>query len=123
MTMMLMFTTTVFVETIFLKIVAQPNRKLPAWLQSLTSFVQRSEVFQYFVASPFDAEKKVKLNQSLVEAVEVPIESTENTILPTPDQPEQTETDVINDWSTFCRTIDRTLFLALIIGYATYKGQ
>lgn len=122
MTMMLMLATIVFFETLILKIAAQPNRKLPEWLQSLANFIDDSRIFKYIIASPFDEEAK-----PVLETIKASSEQPSDTFtVITNDQPstqsQLAEVAVKIDWTKFCRLVDRIFFVALSLSFAIYNG-
>lgn len=115
MSLMLILTTIVFVESIFLKLMTKSNRSPPLWMQSFSNFMSQNITMKYFVAAPFDA---IELK---TEPLPIPNSTSEGN-----DEEPSVETikkeEPVNDWIIFCRFMDRIFFIALIICYAKYDG-
>lgn len=126
MTMMLLLTATVFIETIFIKIMTDPQRPQSLWIQNTSKFLENHSFLKYFVASPFDKAQKltppeakvIKLDKN-VETESVGEPSNLEEVAPA----EEIVDKEISDWTTFVRLIDRIFFVTLCSCYTFYNGN
>jgi hypothetical protein len=111
MSFMLVLTTIVFLETIFLKLLIQVQDS-PLCVQKLSNFLSTNSVLKYFIVAPFETiAVEGELNEVAAEIEHEPSVET----FKIPENPKC-------NWNIFCRFVDRALFAVLIIFYAKYDG-
>jgi hypothetical protein len=105
---MLIMATIILIETIIIKLLIDSNISPPTRLQN---FLKTNVFFKYFVSSPFEEidVKPIRSVQKKEESEDGPSEMPAN-----PDKPKE-------DWTIFCRFIDRFMFAVCAVFYAAYR--
>jgi hypothetical protein len=113
MTMMIILTTVVLIETILLKVITTSQHIPPTWVRIFFKFLSENPILKFFISVPFESMKTESGDKENSEL----IASSDN------DERETSLGDTSNAcWTVFCRFSDRLLFIALVICYTTYNG-
>lgn len=108
MSLMIILTAVVLVESIILKVITRPSQ--PLWVQKVSKFLAKNVIFKYFVISLFDD----------IETGTISEQTPENCVEIEASQPPEIKPK--DDWTVICRFIDRVLFIALCVCYKLYAG-
>lgn len=119
MSMMLISTTFVFIETILMKLVTQSWKVPPLWIQKFTAFLLANEVTKYLLGSPFDDADRKTLKEPPSPPTDVSETESES---PARNPEEKLKDESFEDWTHICRLIDRIVFVVLAVVYKVYDG-
>lgn len=89
--------TFLFIESIAIKTIMLANEKPAMWIQSITTFATNNKVGEFLFTS---SRPEPQDSSDLIEKLQ--LQSNDNVV-----------------WITFCRIIDRSIFLILFITYVT----
>lgn len=116
MSLMLVSATIVLTETVSLKLLMQSNRSSPKWVKSFSDFLSENYIMKCFVLAPFDI---VEVENEIIPLpTTTSSENEEDPAVETVKNEEKSK----NECEVFCRFIDRTLFIVLIVCYVKYDG-